>query len=757
MEARIAQAEFEQRESREVALLATNRAKDAEASGIALRATLDTKERELSDAKHRLHTFAATEAELRARCEELALASSAFAAEVARQKESRAKWQEQSRLASTTAGELRKRCADLVRASEASVAERARLEKELSSARSESQEIDADVAQVLDALASSEKERQRLQGELERQSRVAEEARHAVKLAEGAAADVHKCVDEERAALHERAGRLEGVVQVGASRLKESLDTETKRRVALEQECKALASRVTELEAALILASAEARKTAKLAAETGALHKRDTASLIEEVSRLRSALRAETANVREALEHAAAQGSTWVEERRILQQDAAKAKEKEALAQADVAYLAEASERLLDAEQRQEDESVALRKEIAEMTDALKAETARANNASDASARAVREAAALTRKMSELEVALYKAKSGAREADKAARKSTDRAYRLQEEMRSAVTLSAASPPPSLPEAPRDEEDVAASYRPRQLQPHDEEERDISNCRGTRDSLEQERCEPFPPLPPDGVNVDEDGYQDDNQRRTGSSTSPADRKLSAETVVSTDESDSGYANLPQADANTSAVDVDVWPDGGGEARARGILVPALEQREEHSARSGSSFAGGESQNLAAMGPQISGLGGSSGSSRASSRSVSPAGGPRQETNMGMLPSKHGNLSSAPVSPTSTQGGGGSPTHSYGSSAALQSGTSVTITTSGASSSVQLPAERSGGTTRGQSRNHLLPVRSGSIVVRDWKAGQQEAFSELDRKASSSSVGVIGNSTGGGRPV
>ena len=43
------------------------------------------------------------------------------------------------------------------------------------------------------------------------------------------------------------------------------------------------------------------------------------------------------------------------------------------------------------------------------------------------------------------------------------------------------------------------------------------------------------------------------------------------------------------------------------------------------------------------------------------------------------------------------------------------------------------------------------------RRRSVVVRDWKAGQREAFSELDRRASASGGGIgvgVGGSGGGG---
>lgn len=377
LEARASRAEGDARAAREAQEAAEARERQWSAQGSTIRAGLEATEEELGSLRHRLEAAATTEAELRGRCEDLSLASAALTAEVKRQKEERAKWQEHSRLAAASATELRKRCAELMRASEASGLERARLERELSNARSESQEIDADVAQVLEALAVSERERRSLEAELQRQSKIARDARQAMETARGEAAETKRGLDRERTELSKEAGRIEGVVQAGASRLRESLETERKRRAELERERKTLASRVADLEGALLSASSEVRKAAKLAAERGAEYERETTGLNEEIGRLRAALRAETTNVREALQRAAEERRRWDSERALLQGRAARREEDR--------------ERREELRERQELEIVSLRKESGELTEALKAETSRATQAlaREASLRAI--------------------------------------------------------------------------------------------------------------------------------------------------------------------------------------------------------------------------------------------------------------------------------------------------------------------------------------------------------------------------------
>ena len=121
--------------------------------------------------------------------------------------------------------------------------------EEQESALAEAPGIDSDVAQVLDAQASSEKERRRLDSELDDKSRIAGAARRVAKVPVGTAADVKKDVDRERSAIFDKSDLIEDVMQADTSKLKESLELETKRRKEQERECKGLASRVTDLEA----------------------------------------------------------------------------------------------------------------------------------------------------------------------------------------------------------------------------------------------------------------------------------------------------------------------------------------------------------------------------------------------------------------------------------------------------------------------------------------------------------------------------
>ncbi|CAM9394029.1 unnamed protein product, partial [Sphacelaria rigidula] len=375
LEAQVNRAESDQRAANESVQSANNRVVEAENSQKALRESLESKDRELLNTTRRLDAAVGAEAELRGRCEELALASGAFAAEVARQKEESAKWQKHSRLAAENVSELRKRCAELVRMSDTCAKQRAQLEKELTSARAESQEVDADVAQVLDALASSEKERRRLEGKLEKQAKVAGDARRAARLAEGKSADVQR----------------------------DSLDSEIKRRMELERESKALASRVTDLEAALISASAEVRNGAKLAAERGAKHEKEVGKLNAEASRLRKELGVQSAKAREVEEREAEGRRKWAEEKAGIKEDAASAIERAShAAEAEVAKHEARRRQLLDNHERESDEAIRLRKEVEKITEALANETS-------LRARAVQDAAALRQNVEDLESALHKA------------------------------------------------------------------------------------------------------------------------------------------------------------------------------------------------------------------------------------------------------------------------------------------------------------------------------------------------------------
>ena len=94
------------------------------------------------------------------------------------------------------------------------VSDRTRLNpEEQESALAEAPGIDSDVAQVLDAQASPEKERRRLDSELDDKSRIAGAARRVAKVPVGTAADVKKDVDRERSAIFDKSDLIEDVMQ----------------------------------------------------------------------------------------------------------------------------------------------------------------------------------------------------------------------------------------------------------------------------------------------------------------------------------------------------------------------------------------------------------------------------------------------------------------------------------------------------------------------------------------------------------------
>ena len=443
----MARSDADRREAREAQTTTNDRLAGAESTGAVTRRRLESAEEELSHTRGRLDTALAVQTDLRKRCEELALASSAFATEVAKQKEERASSQERSRSEkAASANELRERCAEFSRASELWAAERIRIQKELDSARTEAQDIDADVAQVLDALASSEKERRQLESELDRQSRIAGAARRAAKIAEGTAAHVQKDVARERSALFEKTGLIEDAMQADTSRLKGSLELETKRREELERECKGLASRVTELEAALMAASTEAMKAAKIAAEGGVKHEREVATLSDEVARLRTSLREEVENARGALARAEEGREKWTEERAAIKNEASKEKIAALTEATERAYregVADEQSRLVDARERDQCKAAGLQKSMEEITVALQAEASIAADAltreASLRAQAAHEVSALKRKVAELETALEKATAAASIATEAAREAANPMSQMQAEMRSVIS------------------------------------------------------------------------------------------------------------------------------------------------------------------------------------------------------------------------------------------------------------------------------------------------------------------------------
>lgn len=837
LEAQVFRAQSDRERARAAESLAIERAQEAKATGDAVRANLEARERDLLEAKSRLDTAVVAESEIRGRCEELALASGAFAAEVARQKVERAKWQEHSRLAAASAAELRKRCAELVRASEISATERTRLERELSNARSESQEIDADVAQVLDALSSSERERRRLEGELERQSKIAGEARRAATLSEGAAANVQKEVNRERAELCERAGRLEGVVQVGASRLKESLEAEAKRRAELERESKALGSRVTDLEAALISASAEVRKAAKLAAVRGATHERQTTALNEEISRLKSALRVETANARESLERATEERGKWAEDKLAMQQDAAR--ERAMAAETGSVLRKQHRNDLAGNRERQEYEIASLRKEVAEMAETLKVETARVGEASarEASVRATaaREVAVLQQKVDELEGALATAIADVNHAVEAERESARRLYHMQADIRSVAVLA---PAPNHEEAPGE---VINSYRRQPLASRWGKQESISSRHATGAQEEVDRgiaardsdfhdgppvssSLPNIPRPPvageDGQpnsgnviaateitaddghpvgsgktwertlgSVEEGGgggggggrglWASRRQSCVSGSFSGFSAKGNDGTLSSTASSTRRYSPPPTTLVG-ARLEKEEHEEGEGEAcsspslSSRGIIAgtmtsgptrastsihPLIQKLPENPTHD-TPEAGEQREQAMMHGIRGNGSGNREYSSSSAAAGSSLGGGvlgrrdckedlPEHQVDGGV----GGEEAERPVSPLSSPmtaasckdgGGGGGGGGSCQSSSLLQSTTSNTSGTSSSllpnGSRAVVPRRSSGNVV---ARGCNVVTRTGSLVVCDWKAGQREAFSALDRKAPASS--------------
>lgn len=815
LEAQVNRAESDQRAANESVQSANNRVVEADNSEKALRESLESKDRELLNTTRRLDAAVGAEAELRGRCEELALASGAFAAEVARQKEESAKWQKHSRLAAENVSELRKRCAELVRMSDTCAKQRAQLEKELTSARAESQEVDADVAQVLDALASSEKERRRLEGKLEKQAKVAGDARRAARLAEGKSADVQRDVERERAALVEGAGAIEGVIQLSASRLKESLDSEIKRRMELERESKALASRVTDLEAALISASAEVRNGAKLAAERGAKHEKEVGELNAEASRLRKELGVQSAKAREVEKREAEGRRKWAEEKAGIKEDAASAIERAShAAEAEVAKHEARRRQLLDNHERESDEAIRLRKEVEKITEVLKAETVRASAAGEAlanetslRARAVQDAAALRQNVEDLESALHKARTDANIAKEAARVSNRRVKQLQTEMRSAVTISTTplSPPVLLEEAAfasRDGDNSSRWQQPQDRSRRGEGGRESSNVLGSllrvgpRGRLNEDGYETFPALPADHVNGEEASDHSNRSMEFGYYTaggsssknsvlaaggtplSPVDKSRHRPVERNTH---SAAAGIEAATATTNRRSGDGGAVNGGREMASPIApgwpageggpVPGPGNGGSSRGSSLSSFYSKKSQRRR-LSPQRDG--GNEGLVPTSTRAVlsttgtgrrrrrddnnhgdhhllSAAGTDSSTWNVRTAVERESTLSS-PVSsrdPSESLSCSSSPHRikepfTAGAGVGSAGGDTRNLPRS---SSGTIP--RGGGVggsdgSRGGAKNgsRNLLVRTGSVVVRDWKVGQQEAFSELDRKAASS---------------
>ena len=837
----MARSDADRRDAREAQSIASNRLAGAESVGAVTRRRLESAEEELSHTRGRLDTALAVQSELRKRCEELALASSAFATEVAKQKEERTNSQERSRAeTAASAKELQERCAEFSRASDLWAAERIRFQKELESARTEAQDIDSDVAQVLDALAASEKERLRLEGELDRQSRIAGAARRAAKVAEGTAAHAQKDVDRERSAFFEKTGQIEDAMQADTLRLKESLEQETKRREELERECKGLASRVTELEAALMSASSEVRKSARLAGERSGKHEREVATLREEATRLRTALREEAENARGALTRAEEGREKWMEERATIKKEASKDKRAALTEATERAYregVADEQARLADAQERDRCATAGLQKDMEEMTAALQAEASRAAEAlareASLRAQAAREVASLKRKVARLETDLDKASAAASIASEAAREAANPMCQMQAEMRSVISSLQKDKEEKVREADARLEGVnrqwhasdlpgasllirqagaaAASLTPRGEVGGDTAEGfsgfSVEHTSGQNSTGETIR--------PTALRSKVGMRNDDLSRRERGTSTRAQGKVRlaggdvavpkgatfgsrkgdrhVQGLTARGEDESLHPSQDVAAGRGSSAPETAWrrrqedslPTAGGitaTAAAGHPRVPALQKTktgDNNSSSSSSSSSGGGSSG----GRQRSSGGSSSSSSvirgrgegavagsqlrrpggpASDSGSPSPTGTPRQDA-----PSvagrqaevNHANdVDVAMDAQRPDRDTARSSRVEYSddndSCSATQSLESVDTQTSDLSRFLATATAMSSGREGGSRR---------SVVVRDWKAGQREAFSELDRRASASggggSVGVgvgvgVGVSVGGG---
>lgn len=774
LEAHVTRSEADRREAREAEASADTRLAKAETSEETVRRNLEAAEKEIRDTRGRVDTALAEQRELQERCEELVLSSGAFAAEVAKQKEERAKSQERSRQdAMASAAELRERCAEL----EASVAERRRLEEELASARAETQQIDADVAQVLDALANSDKERRRLEGELQRQSSIAAAT-------EGAAVLMRKGVDRERAALCEKANRLEGAAQTGASNAKESLELEKKRREHLERERKGLISRVTELEGALTSASAEVRKAAKLASERGARHERDATALKQEAMGLRESFR-------QATERAAGERANWAAEKVAVKAEAAEER-RAVLAEAERAYqerIAEREEHAAGVRERDQRDGAALRNEVADMTEALQAETSRASEAlareTSLREKAAQKVADLQRRVSELETALERATATARTAGEAARDAANPIFQLQAEMRSVI--SSLQP---------EEESKGISRRP--VFDGEETHSVFSRKMGASSPAVASVASSTAAVP--GVEVDKVivgrphvavGTTSEHDLSPSENSHPVDFQRNADGYNEQsgvphagggDEKEVGW--LGRSDARTGEGRPSILIRGGrkGLATARigagSSLPPTESAARERRCRSTEADDGTASSSLAKRTERVAGTAdaaavatprllpaqrASTKGSRSASSSTSEAEPPLRSRRRppAKTATRESSASSVCSSPQQQESSIAEP-RTVGSARGAQGDEalagevstfpppmasssdddeSLSSTTMASGLSISLmpaPAQPAGPASRGGL------ARSRSVVVRDWKAGQREAFGALDRRASSSGV-------------
>lgn len=447
LEEQVSRSEASCEEARKDETVANNRLAEESSIGSVVRSSLEAAEKDLFDTRNCLNTALAVEAELRGRCEELALASGAFAAEVAKQKEGRARSKERShRAVATNAAELRQKCVEFSRASEVSAAERNQLERELVSARAELQAVDADVAQVLDALASSEKERRRLEGELDRQSKKAGSMQRAAGVTARLAVQTQKYAHPEKTALCEKASKRETVAEARVASLKEPPALKTKRREELERECRRLGLRVTDLEAALISTSAEVGKNRKFAGDRIARYERGSAILSEENIRLGAAPPSTNSTVRESSKSAVEEGrSASVEEITVVKKEVEIDKRVALTEAVERAYRdgkeEERKSLTNDRKMCQLDRAV-IQKDMEYMKEVRQAENIRSHEAlvSEASVRerAIREVDTLKLQVANLKQALAKAVAAVQVVGEAAPKTSNPIYFLQTELRSVI-------------------------------------------------------------------------------------------------------------------------------------------------------------------------------------------------------------------------------------------------------------------------------------------------------------------------------
>lgn len=843
LEAQVSRSEAERLEAREAEIAAANRLAGTELAAEADRESLDTARKELYETRSHLDTALAAQGELRGRCEELALASGAFAAEVAKQKEERARLQVRSQLAvdanASELRELRERSVKFAHGSEASAAERGRLEEELRRARAEAKEIDADVAQVLDALATSERERRRLEAQLNRQLGNKEPAQRAAEVADDTAVFARDDVNSNRAAVRAKASELFlGEMQAEASTWTSSLKTEVGRREALEKECTRLASRVSELEAALLSASAEVNVAVKGAADWMTRHERDTARLSEEAAGLRAALFDETEKTREVYKRAVEEeGEKRSREILVLKEETARETRAELEQARERAYgegVMTEQKRLESVRQMEKGDNAELQQRLAEMADALQAETDRVGEALAREAairtQATREVDLLERRVVELERALDRATTAAHMAGKAARETANPMSKLQSEMRAVINSIAQDKVAQRDGHESAEESSLSWHKPRRKSnsrlpsPHPTGAETSAVAERSSDGDRSHQLWEIPPAGADiphaataraaeeGMNRTNDGARE----REPSSISVRNERDHAEVMEALDITDSSSSSSSSKVGRVVAT-IQVPPPeercATSDEASDGIMLSRSYQVGDPNGITGA--AGGAPTATRSF------LAQRAEATTSTSTSTDRHGGDATALGHGPRQSAKPSARLGPIWPPSTaalpltqdvavscadetkhkatriraeekwllntQSGGGSAVRGgEGQQASIRSPTTrsssdddddvhddvhdgdddsligtppqgllpqSSTSGSGLYSSVQRRAggrDKAGAMYSGDSGGL---ARKGSLVVRDWRAGQREAFSELDRKSSASRCGA--NSTAGKR--